>query len=188
MPYNHFTRDGKECVYKVDEEGKPVGKSLGCHDTVEKAVKQIAAIKISEEKVSSFIEHHGVKGMKWGVRRRRQAGTSSGTSTDAAAVAKLKGRRIGSLSNKQLKAVNDRLNLEKQYRSLNPTKTDKAKKLVGDILGNAAKQALTEASKNIMSAQLKKLIESKSAGVDPAKAISEAAAITERLKLATGGA
>ncbi len=44
MLWKAFKRDKQWCVYKHDEEGQPVGETLGCHDTPEKADAQIAAL------------------------------------------------------------------------------------------------------------------------------------------------
>jgi hypothetical protein len=71
--------------------------------------------------VSEFLEHFGVKGMHWGVRRSR-SGASRPTSTDAkkAAAVKAKINTHGrqSVSNKQLKDLVHRMNLEQQHANL----------------------------------------------------------------------
>jgi hypothetical protein len=54
--------------------------------------------------------HHGVKGMKWGVRRTRSA--------DSAKVKAIRKKRVYEMSNQDLKDANNRLNLENQYRDL----------------------------------------------------------------------
>src|SRR3972149_4652309 len=41
--------DGKVAVYKQGEDGKPMGKRLGLHDSDKKADKQIAAIYVNEK-------------------------------------------------------------------------------------------------------------------------------------------
>lgn len=72
------------------------------------------------------LEHSGVKGMKWGVRkprdekaRAKQFGPKSKKevkkSTDFKATEKYRGQDPRSLTNKQLKALNERMNLEKNY-------------------------------------------------------------------------
>ena len=93
------------------------------------------------EQVDSFLSHYGVMGMHWGVRNDRPSRvtvnvnprkikTSGGydvnPSGDAIKVAKYKQRAnkssTKSLSNKELKLAIERLNLEKQYSKLNPSK------------------------------------------------------------------
>lgn len=44
--------DERYCVHKKDEEGQPIGKSLGCHPSRDKAESQIAAIWANEKTVS----------------------------------------------------------------------------------------------------------------------------------------
>jgi hypothetical protein len=54
MPYGIFDTGNSSkpyCVHKKDEEGEPVGKPLGCHETREQAEEQIAAIHSNEGKV-----------------------------------------------------------------------------------------------------------------------------------------
>jgi hypothetical protein len=84
-----------------------------------------------------FLEHHGVKGQKWGVRNKRQVKTSS----DHKKTATLRNRKTHELSNKQLQNVNARINLEQNYRRLNPSKvkigSDMARSILAG-LGTAA--------------------------------------------------
>lgn len=50
MPYMVMERDGKHCVYKKDEDGNPMGESMGCHDSKNEAMAQMAAIHANERK------------------------------------------------------------------------------------------------------------------------------------------
>jgi hypothetical protein len=49
MPWKIFKNENEHCVYKVDEEGNQMGKSLGCHDSEKEAKEQMAALYASEE-------------------------------------------------------------------------------------------------------------------------------------------
>lgn len=77
--------------------------------------------------------HYGVLGMKWGVRRNRRKSSSSSSSKkkssrvsdDYAEYQKLKKRKPSSLSNNELRKLNDRMNLEQNYRRLNPSTVSK---------------------------------------------------------------
>ena len=73
-----------------------------------------------------YLEHFGVKGMRWGVRKKQEP-VSTGVaktpmSSDAALTSKIrtKARTSGmsSLSNEELFALNQRLQLERQYSAL----------------------------------------------------------------------
>lgn len=69
-----------------------------------------------------ILEHYGIKGMKWGVRRSREQidSDSEDTTTKKTAQAKIAKNRGSTdpLSNQELKALNERLNLEQNYSQL----------------------------------------------------------------------
>lgn len=85
----------------------------------------------SSEKTTDYeLFHHGVKGMRWGVRRKSGGvGTSStksskpATSGDHKRARKLQSKPLSSLSNKQLKDLNTRLNLEMNYKNMTAQKS-----------------------------------------------------------------
>lgn len=95
------------------------------------------------------LEHHGIKGMHWGVRRNRESGGGSAprrgksVSVDAArfdkASKKVKTRGLSSLSNAELKALNERMNLEQNYSKLTGNKSNVEKMKKGH---EAVKQVL----------------------------------------------
>ena len=73
-----------------------------------------------------YLEHFGVKGMRWGVRKQPETvstGVSKKTTSSDAALANritAKAQKLGisSLSNAELLALSQRLQLERQYSSL----------------------------------------------------------------------
>lgn len=85
-----------------------------------------------EEEAVIFLEHHGIKGQKWGVRRKSKGSVK--VSSDAKKVAPLKGRHVSTLTNKQLKTANERINLEQQYKRMNPNKVESGKRHVLEAL------------------------------------------------------
>ena len=71
------------------------------------------------------LQHYGVLGMKWGVRRTpeqlaKAAKKRGDWSDDAKELSRIRSKKVKSLSNVELKRANERLNLEKNYRDLTP--------------------------------------------------------------------
>lgn len=97
-------------------------------------------LAMSEQKTEAFMEHAGIKGMKWGVRKRD---SSSGTpaSADGSKVEAIrttaKTAGTNSLSNKQLQTAIDRMRLEKQYSELSSQTAVKGagRRFVESLLG-----------------------------------------------------
>lgn len=100
-----------------------------------------------------FLCHHGVKGMKWGVRKDR----SKSSKTSSNKKEKKKTNRIasvikGSSKKKSIKKLSDeelqrkvrRLQLEKQYRDLKRDEVSAGRKIVGDILKTSGKMVGTQ--------------------------------------------
>jgi len=104
----------------------------------------------------SGVAHSGVKGMKWGVRKKiptavevharagRRVKTSGGKMQDASedairvAVAKQKAKKstTDSLSTKELRDMVDRMNLEQQYSRLGGgSRLEKGQRAIKNILG-----------------------------------------------------
>ena len=116
------------------------------------------------DRLINFLAHYGVKGMKWGVRKR--SGGNSGRTKFS--------RPANKLSNAEIKRRIDRLETEKKYDKLNKGET-KGKDFVEDVLSsvgrNVAKTVLTGAS----------LLAIKTA-VEAKFGAEAAAAVTRRLK------
>lgn len=102
--------------------------------------------------VDEVIEHFGVKGMRWGKRKKVSGGKETADSKNvSSSLAKIKSGGTKALSNVELKAVVERMNLEQQYSKLATHTTtilagrkfgaevlrevgkDSAKKVVGDL-------------------------------------------------------
>lgn len=86
-----------------------------------------------------FLTHHGVKGMKWGVRRARSAGVTAAPKQKKAPKPNVK-----ALSDDELRKHINRLQMEKQYKELSSSQSaSKGKKIAGDVLTNSGKTAAT---------------------------------------------
>lgn len=79
------------------------------------------------------LAHFGVKGMKWGQRKKATVTPSS----DHAEVSSLKKKHISELSNADLKKVNNRRNLEQNYQKLNPKTVNRGRNIATAILATA---------------------------------------------------
>lgn len=79
--------------------------------------------------VDGFLEHYGVRGMKWGVRKKRN------TSSDHDESRALLSRHKSELSNAELKRVNERLNLETNLNRLNPNTVARGRATAAALVG-----------------------------------------------------
>lgn len=122
------------------------------------------SLKQTEDLGRDFLSHHGVKGMKWGVRRSRSE--LEGASADAkkaaeskAKVTEAKGTHV--LSNDELKDLVKRMQLEQQYTQLASQKAPAsagqkfAKEWLGDPAKGIAKQQITRIANDQITKQLK---------------------------------
>ena len=80
--------------------------------------------------------HHGVLGMKWGVRKKGPSGVTKSAqakhppSDDYKTSRQLKARGTKALSTKELKELTTRMQLEQQYKTLNPNSYQQGMKFV----------------------------------------------------------
>lgn len=106
----------------------------------------------------SYLMHHGIKGMKWGIRRtpeqlgHRQAQREeaknrlvrSSGSRNSSTLRRARGEDINKLSNQQLRDYNERLNLEQNFARLTEGKVKQGKDWIaktvisGVIVGTVA--------------------------------------------------
>src|SRR6478736_9227517 len=121
--------------------------------------------------LEEFFEHHGVKGMHWGIRNKRsRVTTAHPQSSDSKKVAELRKRKPHQLSNKQLQSVNARLNMEQNFSKMNPSKVQRghdrvkaylaiattATTLFGLSQSPAGKHAIAAGKKYVASEQAKR--------------------------------
>lgn len=92
--------------------------------------------------VGNTLKHHGVKGMKWGVRKgpsssRSSTPESTDHQTAEAIKTKLRTGGVKSLANHELQTLNTRMQLEATHRNLNggqPSTFDKGHNHVKKVL------------------------------------------------------
>jgi|SRR5690606_1596657 len=90
--------------------------------------------------MSDTLIHFGIKGMKWGVRRKRgtdgRVKGSSGPPRGKNAISKM--------SDSELRQHINRLQLERQYSQLNPTRVDSGRRAVSKWATNMSMQIVNQ--------------------------------------------
>ena len=110
--------------------------------------------------MNNNLQHHGIKGQKWGVRRfqnkdgsltlagrKRQKQNNDGpTHEDHSKSHSIKS--VKSMSDKELRDRINRLNMERQYAQLTATEKSMGRKIVSEVLLNVGKELAKEYLKN----------------------------------------
>jgi len=89
--------------------------------------------------MTNNLKHYGIKGMQWGVRRKRSSKTGRVESEDSRSAKSLRKKKLSEMSNDELRKLNTRLQLERQYKDLTKKDTSKAQKFVSDVLRESGK-------------------------------------------------
>ena len=126
----------REKYYGELDRGK-LGKTYSTDATLAEAARKFYKKGHNKRMSHSELMHFGVKGMKWGVRKKRIKDAKKWTSKKQA--------KIDGMSDDQLKKANNRLRLEKEYKQLTQTKLEKYRKRVGKAAEEAAFNTLQNA-------------------------------------------
>ena len=104
-----------------------------------KAVKGARKIKRVVQH-DDVLAHYGIRGMRWGIRKSRIKGAKKWTSAKQA--------KIDGMSDDQLRQINNRIRLEKEYRQLTQTRMERYRARAGRAAEEATFNTLQNAIQN----------------------------------------
>ena len=134
-------------------------RNSGERDTYENPFKVDTKTPINQ------LYHHGIMGMKWGVRRYQNPdGTRTATgkrrerNSQQSQKTENKKKGIEGMTNDDLRKLNERLRLEEDYKRLTRLQVKKGESWVKKSISSAGEQALTDFSKAVMLGSAKLLV------------------------------
>lgn len=106
---------------------------------------------MTDEETQEFLEHYGVKGMKWGVRKDRKGRRSKSafqklkdkSASDDRTRYKKSSDAPARLTDAELEKRIKRLESEKKYNELNSRTVSQGEKLVTEVITNAGRKVAT---------------------------------------------
>lgn len=110
----------------------------------------------------NVLAHYGIRGMKWGVRRyqnkdgsltaagkKRYSGDGGNAGTTKSTTSSSSGRKkVSEMTDDELNSAVRRLQLEQQYRQLNPEKVSAGQKFVNKVAKDVIIPAATTVARN----------------------------------------
>lgn len=133
----------REKYYGELDRGK-LGKTYSTDATLAEAARKFYKKGHNKRMGHSELMHFGVKGMKWGVRKSRIKNSKKWSSSKQA--------KIDGMSDDQLRRINNRIRLEKEYRQLTQTRMERYR----NKAGKAAEEAAFNTLQNVLQKGLKK--------------------------------
>jgi hypothetical protein len=110
-----------------------------------------------------FLKHYGILGMRWGRRKGTtkisklsKASNTRNVSEDHTKKVTLKKKKLYDMSNAELRALNERLQLERSYKDLMKADISPAKKFVRDLLTDIVKDSIKSVVKDSITGDMAK--------------------------------
>ena len=126
--------------------------------------------------MNNNLQHHGIKGQKWGVRRfqnkdgsltsagrKRQKQNNDGPVHEDHSKSH-DNKSVKSMSDKELRDRINRLNMERQYAQLTATEKSMGRKIVTEVLLNVGKELAKEYLKNYAKKGIEEALKRKAKG------------------------
>ncbi len=110
-------------------------------------------MKPSNEKI---LEHSGVLGMRWGIRRG--SSSSSSASEDHNKLRSLRKKKGKELTDAEIKSALSRLKLEKEYKDLTKREVSGFEKAAKGVIADAAKETAKKYVAQYMGVGIEKVI------------------------------
>ena len=133
----------REKYYGELDRGK-LGKTYSTDATLAEAARKFYKKGHNKRMSHSELMHFGVKGMRWGIRKSRIKGAKKWSSSKQA--------KIDGMSDDQLRRINNRIRLEKEYRQLTQTRMERYRSKAG----KAAEEAAFNTLQNVLQKGIKK--------------------------------
>jgi hypothetical protein len=93
---------------------------------------------MEEVTMDDYIQHVGILGMRWGRRKSK-----SSPSADHIKAHSLKTKKLSEMSNEEIRTLTNRMQLESQFKNLQPKKVNYGKKIASATLGSFGKQVVS---------------------------------------------
>lgn len=132
----------REKYYGELDRGK-LGKTYSMDATLAEAARKFYKKGHNKRMGHSELMHFGVKGMRWGVRKPRIKNSKKWSSSKQA--------KIDGMSDDQLRRINNRIRLEKEYRQLTQTRMERYRSKAG----KAAEEAAFNTLQNVLQKGIK---------------------------------
>ena len=136
------TAERREKYYGELDRGK-LGKTYSTDATLAEAARKFYKKGHNKRMSHSELMHHGVQGMRWGVRKSRIKKAKRWSSSKQA--------KIDGMSDDQLRRINNRIRLEKEYRQLTQTRMERYRSKAG----KAAEEAAFNTLQNVLQKGIK---------------------------------